>query len=188
MDAKQHFNKSSKCTLYDVGNGQTQWLAKGNTTLGISIMRTLFGLGITEYHEESMCLFQFQLGQFNKKRCNYKYISKMKVDGSSRIWSSNKTHHRFENEPGMREMLLHYSTKDMVLWTEAMKIFAQRIRYVENEMNVQIIDSNDLFWKNFDVPAPPKKRAKFGDDPLFHKHKPAGRKRDRFKDVEIFQE
>lgn len=164
MDARQHFNRSSGCSEYDVDNGQTSWLADGDVDRGISIIRQLFGLGITEYHEESMCLFQYQLGQFNSNRCNYKYLEKIKGDRSSKIWSTDKTHHSFETELGMRDLLHEHITKDMQLWSEAMRIFAARVRHVERETGVTLLNPSDPIWSTHPASMKPEVKGEIKAD------------------------
>lgn len=149
VNASQHFNESSGCNRYHLDNGQTSWLANGDINTGLSIIRRIFGLGITEYHEESMCIFQFQLGQFNKKRCNCNYLKKIKRKKTSKIWNSPLTSFAFEAESGITELMMKYTRLDNILWAGAMKIFAHRLRYLEEKTQVKLLCPDDTSFEKY---------------------------------------
>lgn len=151
----QHFNTSAGCSNYSVGDGQTRWLADGNLKLALSLIRSMFAIGLTEFHEESMCLFQYQLGQFNHRRCNFKYIRNLKsVHQNTRLMNNSDLIAELDKSPGLLEVIEKRTAADRALYAEAKKIFFTRIRYVEMEKKVRIFDTdNKEVIKNFPLGA-----------------------------------
>lgn len=149
MDAGQHFNESSGCNDYHLKNGQTQWLANGDPKLAMSIIDKLFGVGITEYHAESMCLFQYQLGQFNKKRCHYKHLHEAGKLDNSKIWSTPERFLEFEKDHRMRDMMLNSVRDDIDLWMHALKVFVHRLRAVERATGAKLISPKEILLNSF---------------------------------------
>ena len=143
MEPIAHFNRSNGCTPYHLENGQTFWMAQGNLEKGIDLLQKMWGVGITEYHEESMCLFQYQLNQFNRRRCNCEYILKLKKTRSSKIWKTKNM--GLDEDLQIRHVMISNTRQDLKLWSAALKIFAHRIKYVEQEMGVKIICDDNFF-------------------------------------------
>lgn len=134
----QHLNKSAGCSQLDLVSAQTKWLADGNIEIGKNLLRKMFAFGLSSFYAESMCLLQYQLGQFDEHKCNYRNLKKMN-EQSNELMRGDEHDFLWDSEV-LRKQLRKYTQKDAILYAEAKTIFFHRIRQLELTKKVRIFD------------------------------------------------
>ena len=141
---KNFYNPASSdlaCSAYSMSNAQVALLGGGSLMNAKTVVDKLFAFGLNSWYEESICLFQFQLGQFNKEKCTCQYISEKRLDkreGSA--YPSPHDDFRFSDADiyDIGEVTL----ADDALYIYSARIFYKRIKYVEKKTGVQVLCAN----------------------------------------------
>jgi len=128
--------QNRSCTGFEAQDGQVSYFGGGSLIDARHSINSIFALGLTEYMEESFCLFAFQLGQIEERKCSCAY---------RHTYSSARSNHQQvqdESKHYDKDKIAKISTfiqLDMSLWDTAASRFFSELKYVENTVGYQIL-------------------------------------------------
>lgn len=134
-------HKSQPCTSYQMQNNQVHTLGLGSVSRAKHTLSAMFAVGLASHYEESVCLFQYQLGQMNPKACSCEAIAHHRETGAFNAWESRKGLFHLTDDDIRR--IEQITAQDRMLYEHASLIFYHRVMKVKQLSNVSILCDDD---------------------------------------------
>lgn len=152
----EYITTDGECRTYPIENMQTHVMSHPvSIEVALRKLDKLFFVGILELYEPSVCVLGYQLGQFNKERCD--------CNNEKGISAHSNVHHYSKTDPAsivIADDLSKVQSKillDNYLYNAALEITIARIEHVERKTGIRIMcdsykDSlHNMVFKNVEV-------------------------------------
>lgn len=127
----------TSCSGYTMTNTQVRALGIGSISKAKHTVDSIFGLGLASHYEEAVCLFSYQLGQFNGEACSCQAINHYRSTTKHKEWISKKGLFQINDDDIKR--IEQITSKDQILHSYAARLFYKRIMLVQDLTNVTIL-------------------------------------------------
>ncbi len=140
QNLKNYIESNGQCKGFGINNLQTHTLSHPpNVEVALSKIHSMFFVGILELYDASVCVLSYQIGQFNKNRCDCA-LKETPTIVAKNVHEEKAT---VVIDHLQSELVQRSVAMDNILYNEASLIAMARIIHVERQMGVKII-CNDI--------------------------------------------
>jgi hypothetical protein len=140
QNLEHYIESKGNCKGFGVNNLHTHTLSHPpNVEVALSKIHSMFFVGILELYDASVCVLSYQLGQFNKSKCD----CALKKSPTSKPLNVHEKKATLVVDHLKNELVQRSVAMDSILYYEASLIVMTRIIHVERQMGVKMI-CNDI--------------------------------------------
>lgn len=145
-----------ECAGYNFHNQQVWKYGGGSLDKAKNTIESVFGLGLESHYEESMCLWQWQLGQMNKTKCNCEAIRAFRKEFGKHpeampgVGSYTSPKGQFRITRSDLSRIMQITMMDEALHVHASKIFIIRMYEIWEKSGHKVLCDDDVLNSLYD--------------------------------------